>query len=186
MADCGIYQIRNIRNGKIYIGSSKNLDKRKYQHFRALKNKSHFNAYLQNAYNECSENFVFEILLICSEEMLTKYEQTFFDFLDPDYNLTKIAGRIELTDSILKKISESLTPEKRHSRSIKANATALLRGTHTSQRMTTEQNVERGRKSFITAISRGTHISQILSKDQKTARAKKGWETRRQKRSCVT
>lgn len=30
--NCGIYKIVNIKNNKVYIGSSINLDSRKYKH----------------------------------------------------------------------------------------------------------------------------------------------------------
>ncbi len=59
----GIYQIRNIIDNKIYVGSAINIYSRNYNHFRDLKRQKHHNAYLQRAYNKhCKENFIFEIL----------------------------------------------------------------------------------------------------------------------------
>lgn len=59
----GIYRIINIVNGKFYIGSSKNLEKRKKEHFRELKANKHANAKLQHAYNKYGkDSFKFEIL----------------------------------------------------------------------------------------------------------------------------
>ena len=39
----GIYQIRNLVNGKIYVGSAVNLRARMQSHFGELKNNKHNN-----------------------------------------------------------------------------------------------------------------------------------------------
>lgn len=78
----GIYQIRNLINGKKYIGQSIDLERRKKDHFRYLKGNYHKNIHLQNAYNFYGqENFVFEVLVYCesNKEELTKREQFFVD-----------------------------------------------------------------------------------------------------------
>ena len=65
----GVYQIRNLVNGKRYIGSTSCFAKRKYAHFRELKEAGHENSYLQRAYNKYGkENFVFEILCYCEKD----------------------------------------------------------------------------------------------------------------------
>ena len=51
MADIGIYRIRNLVNNHSYIGSSKELAKRRNLHFSYLKRNAHVNKHLQNAYN---------------------------------------------------------------------------------------------------------------------------------------
>ena len=48
----GIYQIRNLVNGKIYVGSSVNLETRKTPHYWELENNRHNNQHLQRAYNK--------------------------------------------------------------------------------------------------------------------------------------
>ena len=48
----GIYKILNKSNGKCYIGSSCNLNKRKYQHFNSLMKNKHYNLYLQKSFNK--------------------------------------------------------------------------------------------------------------------------------------
>jgi len=86
----GIYQIKNIMNGDIYIGQSVNLYKRKYSHFNSLKNNTHKNKFLQKAYNDFGENcFIFSIILICEKIELTYYEQKLVDKLNPIYNIFK-------------------------------------------------------------------------------------------------
>ena len=76
----GIYQIRNLVNDKIYIGSSNDLLKRKREHFCTLENGTHCNAHLQRAYNFYGKNnFKFEIIEICEEKYLLEVEQIYLD-----------------------------------------------------------------------------------------------------------
>jgi len=44
----GIYKITNLKNGKVYIGSSKNIKRRLIEHKSRLKNNKHINKYFQN------------------------------------------------------------------------------------------------------------------------------------------
>jgi group I intron endonuclease len=90
-----IYQIKNLVNNKIYIGSTKNFLIRKQEHWHRLKSKKHENFYLQNAWNKYGEhNFVFEILeKIEDEEKLLVKEQEYIDVYSPDYNICKSAGK---------------------------------------------------------------------------------------------
>ena len=87
---CGIYQLRNIINNHIYIGSSKNLKERIKSHFKSLKYNKHDNKHLQNAYNKYGkDNFVFEIIEYCEIEERFKIEQYWLDiyFGNKCYNL---------------------------------------------------------------------------------------------------
>lgn len=59
----GVYQIRNKVNGKIFIGSSKNLHGKSNGYNWLLRDGKHFNAQLQKDYNEYgADNFLFEIV----------------------------------------------------------------------------------------------------------------------------
>lgn len=59
----GIYKITNDINGKIYIGSSTMLKRRKWDHFNKLSAGKHGNSHLQNAYDKYGkEHFHFDIL----------------------------------------------------------------------------------------------------------------------------
>lgn len=110
MSNCGIYRIRNTRNDKFYIGSTKDFDRRKSEHFAKLNMDKHEGPKLQNAYNKekNKDNFVFDKLIICSPDMLLFYEQLFLDALAPSYNASKIAGRISLTPEMILKRASSL------------------------------------------------------------------------------
>lgn len=72
----GIYCIRNLKNNKVYIGSTKtSFMNRKNKHLRLLRKGSHYNEYLQNSWNYYSEDsFTFEVLLLCSPDECIKNE----------------------------------------------------------------------------------------------------------------
>ena len=58
-----IYQIKCMINNRIYIGQTKNFDKRIYEHKWELQNNRHYNKRLQQDYNLYgSDNFQFTIL----------------------------------------------------------------------------------------------------------------------------
>jgi hypothetical protein len=84
----GIYKITNCINGKFYIGSSKNLIRRKKDHFRLLAKGNNHSIVLQNAVNKYGlDNFIFEIIIECSENVLFIIEQKLVDELKPEYNI---------------------------------------------------------------------------------------------------
>ena len=58
-----IYQIKNIKNNKIYIGCSTRLERRWLEHKRLLKKGRHENSFLQKDYNKYGKDvFVYSIL----------------------------------------------------------------------------------------------------------------------------
>ena len=60
-----IYAILNIINGKSYIGSAINFDRRKKTHLRLLNKNSHHSIKLQNAYNKYGvDSFLFKPTII--------------------------------------------------------------------------------------------------------------------------
>jgi group I intron endonuclease len=71
----GVYQIRNLLNGKIYVGQTARMHERELEHKGALRRGKHENRHLQSAYDLYGkENFVFEILVFCETFELTRYE----------------------------------------------------------------------------------------------------------------
>lgn len=97
--ESGIYSIGNKVNGKIYIGSSFNLEKRRSQHFSNLRHARHGNIHLQRAWNLYGENaFEFEVVEFCDVDECKKCEQEWLDFFNtkrPDslYNISLDACR---------------------------------------------------------------------------------------------
>lgn len=80
MIKSGIYQITNKINGKKYIGSSKDIYKRWYQHKYELNKNKHGNKHLQNAWNKYGQDsFEFEIIEECEPEKRLYLEQFYID-----------------------------------------------------------------------------------------------------------
>jgi group I intron endonuclease len=95
----GVYIIRNIINGKIYIGSAVNLERRLKYHRWALNKETHSNIYLQRAWNKDGEEFfVFEEYFYCEVKDLIFHEQLTIDASivrygrENIYNISPTAG----------------------------------------------------------------------------------------------
>ena len=75
----GIYCLKNERSGKIYIGSSKNINRRIDQHIAALKAGRHENAEMQADYNN-GDRFLASVVTraVCDHkaELFTKEAET--------------------------------------------------------------------------------------------------------------
>ncbi len=105
----GIYKIRNLINNKIYVGSTKNIKARWAKHKALLRHNKHQNTHLQNAWNKYGEGaFVFEVIEECRIENLISREQFFINSLNPDYNQTTIAGKVEMTPEMRNRLSKSV------------------------------------------------------------------------------
>jgi group I intron endonuclease len=96
MENTGVYKITNIINNQCYIGSSKTIKRRWYEHKRQLRKNQHHSKVLQRAFNKYGENnFVFEILELCEPDELLIIEQKYFDLIKPEYIILKTAGRFD-------------------------------------------------------------------------------------------
>jgi len=111
-----IYIIKNINNNKVYIGSSmQGLLKRKRCHITNLNKNKHHSIKLQNAWNKYGENnFIFEVIEICTKEDILVKEQYWinnYNSYTNGYNATPIAGNClgrEVKKETRLKISNSL------------------------------------------------------------------------------
>jgi len=92
---CGIYKIKNLINGKYYVGSSHNIKNRIKKHFNLLKRNSHHSTYLQNSYNKYgADSFDVEVLEITPKSDLLFIEQKYLDSIvnwENVYNISRIA-----------------------------------------------------------------------------------------------
>lgn len=109
---CGVYELFNLVNGKRYVGSSINIYNRLNEHLYNLKNNKAHNKHLQSAWNKYGEeNFIYNVLEFCNEDLQFKREQYYIDCIHPEYNLTYnvIANTgHQVSDECKKKISETL------------------------------------------------------------------------------
>lgn len=97
---CGIYAIRNLNNGKMYVGSSLDCMRRFSEHRTRLVRGAHVNAKLQSAWNKhgaMAFEFVVIASVLCVDD-LASIEQLFLDDLDvvrAGYNLSPTAGNTQ-------------------------------------------------------------------------------------------
>lgn len=115
----GIYQIRNLIDDKVYVGSAKDFNIRKLRHFNALVNGKHHSIKLQRAVEKHGiENFVFEHIesVPYQKDIIVNREQYWIDTLNSKkvgYNIADASyGDILSThpnrEEIIKKISKTL------------------------------------------------------------------------------
>ncbi len=90
----GIYLITNLLDNKHYVGSAVNIQKRWGYHKQDLRKNRHINKHLQHAWNKYGEAvFRFEILETTPDSAdLITIEQYYLDWLEPEYNVLKIAN----------------------------------------------------------------------------------------------
>jgi group I intron endonuclease len=103
----GVYCIRNLITGSLYIGSSaRGLTERFAKHRWELRNFRHANHHLQAAWRFYGEpSFRFAVVEECPPEKCIEREQWFIDIFAPEYNICQTAGSPTL--------GKSLSPEHR-------------------------------------------------------------------------
>lgn len=96
--------IKNEKDGKIYIGQSKNISRRWHEHTKALNGNTHHSWKLQEAYNIhgiCS--FTFKILELCNKNELDDVENKYIEIYNSvadGYNVKGDKGIDGLRDII--------------------------------------------------------------------------------------
>ena len=106
MSNSGIYRITNTKNGKFYIGSSKHIDRRWWEHTNDLNKKQHINPKLQHAWTYYGANaFEFIVVESVDKSNLITREQFYLDTFTPyqrniGYNISdKAIGGDTLTNN---------------------------------------------------------------------------------------
>lgn len=147
----GIYKITNLVNGKFYIGSTSNFQKRKREHRSGLITNTHFNNHLQHAFNKYGiESFSFEVVEhVDNIGDLLDVEQKYLDELNPcdmeiGYNLSRCATSYRVcgednphfgvpkSEEQKRKTSESLKGHK-HSKETKQKISKAVKGKNTGE-----------------------------------------------------
>lgn len=120
----GIYCIRCIKNGKVYIGSAIDLENRWKMHQKHLIKQAHHSVKLQRAWNKYSSKyFHFQVLEYCSRSALLEREQYWIDVeksYKSGYNSSPTAGSTlgyRFTEEQRKRLSDAhlghkLSPER--------------------------------------------------------------------------
>src|SRR4030067_118309 len=93
----GIYAIKHIGSGRMYIGCSVNIEQRWRQHLHKLRSERHPTQKLQNAWTKHGETmFEFIVLESCHEYEMIAVEQRQIDDSEcfgSGYNISAVAGR---------------------------------------------------------------------------------------------
>lgn len=118
----GVYQIKNIVDGKIYVGSSIDIQRRFKEHRDGLSRGIHPNNHLQNAWNMYGESsFEFSVLEeVFDSDILRSREKYYIDLLDctnrnVGYNFLdnpNIGFGVSASAEVRKKISVACSGEK--------------------------------------------------------------------------
>jgi len=131
----GIYKIINKINSRYYVGSSSNIygSKGRWKtHIYELNGGKHQNSQLQYAWNKYGkENFDWMLITEIPKENLLLEEQKYLDIAKLEkekcYNTSFIAGKVEMTPEVRKKISESRKGRK-HSEEWKIRMSEKMKG----------------------------------------------------------
>lgn len=116
----GIYKFQSVIDSRFYIGSSKNLYQRYYDHNKQLSGNRHNNPYLQSFVNKHGlDSLRMEILALCEPKEMIEIEQKYIDTLDAinkGFNLSPCAQNTlgyRFTDDQKKNISKGLRNSKK-------------------------------------------------------------------------
>jgi group I intron endonuclease len=120
----GIYLIRNIANKKVYVGSSKDIQRRFVTHKSRLNTGKHKSRHLQSAWKKYgSDSFEFSILEeVADESVLIFREQHYLEVYksydrEYGYNICRFANNrkgVKNSEETRKKISRSNSGEKHY------------------------------------------------------------------------
>ena len=170
----GVYQIRNLVNGKVYVGSAKYIRQRWYVHANELKKNKHHSVLQQRAYNKYGKAaFVYEVLDTCPpvKDILEFYEQHYLDALRPwdptrGYNILRLAnspGGYLVTDEIRQKKSLSMKG--------KQNSLGVFPAEETRARMSAaKMGNTQGFQKGATSCRKGVHDPKVSGESNGGAR----------------
>ena len=162
-----IYQIRNVVNGKIYIGSAVDSRVRFEKHRRHLRKGNHHCAHLQASWNKHGEDiFKFEILEVVEGDLLEAEQRWIDQFYGNGkcYNTARYAGapmrgrtHSEKTLELLKEVSPKGEKHylygKKRTEEVKTKLSAALKGK--PNKMKGKQLSEQGKNNITASAKHG-------------------------------
>ncbi|HWY35540.1 MAG TPA: GIY-YIG nuclease family protein [Nitrosopumilaceae archaeon] len=159
----GVYVIKNIVNGKYYVGSASNLKTRWTIHKNSLIKNEHHSIKLQRSFNKHGINsFIFEPIQYCSKESLIINEQYWIDHFDSynkGYNCVPKAGSTigyKHTEDTKKRMSLSKI-------GIKLNRPSANKGKKMSEEQKLKISISnKGNKSCVGRKLSKDHIEKIM------------------------
>ena len=170
----GIYKLQNLETGRMYLGSSNNLDRRKGEHFTSLDSGDHSNLYLQREYTKYSGKFSFTICEVLpdtsSVQTLRQREEWWISQFWPEgakqedshlYNLNRTPTCSSVWDV------ESIENRDRHRQRISEGVKRVHAGRSEDQK---KQQVEKRRRTM-----------SAKSLEERSEWSRRGVQTRQQK-----
>jgi len=168
----GIYQIKNLTNNKIYIGSSVDIRARWAGHRSDLKNKKHHSKHLQRSWElHGSDAFEFTILEVVKDsELLLEREQHYLDTLRPYESETKKGHKH--SEETKRKIGISqkgkhISDETRKKQSISAKKRWKRPDACTEETRKKMSEAHKGKKSWNKGIKTPQEVKDKISKTLK-------------------
>lgn len=170
----GIYKITNLKNGKVYIGQSVDIERRFMEYRNRLYrcNSVVFNAFRKYGF----DNFSFEILDLCEKNDLDRLEKYYIEKYDSygnGYNMTKggkgYSGKLSTKHK--ENISKSKLGEKNPNFGKKPSYETLKKRSDSFKKTYQEMDKEK-RKEWRNKIGL-KHKNKIVSQEQKEKISKK-------------
>ena len=90
-----IYQIKELKTNKIYIGSTLNYKNRQKRHISTLINNTHHNVYLQRLFNKHNNINLIEFTILeefNNSDKQFSLEQKWIDIFNPELNIGSVGG----------------------------------------------------------------------------------------------
>lgn len=183
----------NIHCDRIYIGSSSNYLKRKYEHILKLKQKKHSSPKLQNHFNKYGskdlEFIVLERMQVVDRKYLLEREQHYIDTLKPFFNCNPTAGSsfgYKWTEEQLKRYADNRKPISEETRmklsktskgrKMPEEAKEKIRQWHLGRKNPESANI----KNSIRMMGKKHAQGHVCSEE-----VKRGWSEKRKGKTCT-
>ena len=158
----GVYKITNLVNGKVYIGASKDIERRWCNHRNGR------TAIAEDLQTFGLDNFKFEVLLECPEDMLAQWERDMICLYDSDDPEKGYNSKNDRPYSL--KMSERLKGKNRYPRTDyqKQRASESHKGIPLSEEATRRMSEShKGQKAWNKGIPRSEETKRKISEAHK-------------------